>query len=93
MSTSSDENDGLENLKVPEVNCEGPPKIKKSTRLTAALDKCKVSDRDAIHIISALLEALSLNINDFVLSRSSLKRSRENLRKKGATSISPNFPT
>jgi hypothetical protein len=55
------------------------------------LDKCKVSDQDTIHIITAILEALSLNINDFVLSWSSVKRAREVLRKKGATSIKSEF--
>jgi len=94
---SSDENEELENLEEHEESYGGPSKTKRSrqnlmtSRVTAALDKCKVSDRDAIHIITALLEALSLNINDFVLSRSSVKRAREMLRKESATSIKSKF--
>lgn len=97
LSTSSDDNEELENLEEYEESHEGPSKTKRSrknlmtSRVTAALDKCKVSDRDAIHIITALLEALSLDINDFVLSRSSVKRAREMLRKESATSIKSTF--
>lgn len=52
-----------------------------TSRLTTALNKCKVNDWDAIHIISALLEALSLNIRGIVLSRSSVKSARKNVCK------------
>lgn len=97
LSTSSDENEELENLEEHEESYGEPSKTKRSRqnlmtfRVTAALDKCKVSDRDAIHIITALLEALSLNINGFVLSRPSVKRAREMLRKESATSIKSKF--
>jgi len=60
-------------------------------RLTFALDKCKISDRDAIHIITACIEAASLSIDDFVLSRSSIKRARENFRKEGNYKIKSKF--
>lgn len=49
-------------------------------RLAAALDKSRISDRDAVHIVSAAVEALSLDISEYVLNRSSVKRSRENFR-------------
>jgi hypothetical protein len=97
LSTSSDENEELENLEEHEESYEGPSETKRSrknvmtSRVTASLDKCKVCDRDAIHIITAILEALSLNINDFVLSRSSVKRAREMFRKESATSIKSKF--
>ncbi|KAL4143575.1 hypothetical protein QTP88_005893 [Uroleucon formosanum] len=74
-STSSEEEiqdvDNFENETIA-----GPSKCKRARknlmtpRLTFALDKCKISDRDAIHIITACIEAASLNIDDFVLSRS-----------------------
>lgn len=51
-------------------------------RLTAALDKCKISDRDFVHVLTAYLAATGLDLNDFVLSRSTLKRAREIFRKK-----------
>ena len=75
----------------------GPSKCKRTRknlmtpRLISALDKCKISDRDAIHIITVCIEAASLSIDDFVLSRSSIKRSRENLRKEGNYKIKSKF--
>lgn len=41
-------------------------------RLALALDKAKVSDPDAVHIIAATAEALGYNISDLILSRDSL---------------------
>lgn len=52
-----------------------------TVRLIAALDKCKVSDRDAIHLIAAILHALGLDINHYVLCRSSLMKFRTMHRK------------
>ncbi|KAL4088950.1 hypothetical protein QTP88_024028 [Uroleucon formosanum] len=95
-STSSEEEiqdvDNFENETIA-----GPSKCKRARknlmtpRLTFALDKCKISDRDAIHIITACIEAASLNIDDFVLSRSSIKRARENFRKEGNYKMKSKF--
>lgn len=41
-------------------------------RLIGALDKCKLSDRDGIHVISAVLKELNSNIHDYVMNHSSL---------------------
>lgn len=49
-------------------------------RILAALDKCKISDRSATHLIVAVAEALGRSVKELVLNRSSLKRSRENNR-------------
>jgi len=51
-------------------------------RLAAALDKSKVSDRDAMHILSAVLDALSIDPCEYVLNRTSIKKSREKWRTK-----------
>jgi hypothetical protein len=97
LSLSSDEHEELENLEEHKGSYKGPSINKRSrrnlmtSRVTAVLYKCKVSDQDAIYIITTILEALSLNINDFVLSRSSVKKAREVLRKEGATSIKSKF--
>jgi len=97
LSTSSDENEESENSEEYKEIHGGPSKTKRSrnnlmtSRVTAALDKCKASDRDAIHIITALLEALSLDINDYIFSRSSVKRTREMLRKESPKSIKSKF--
>lgn len=43
-----------------------------TTKLVSALDNCKLSDRWAIHIIMAVVEALEQNVEDFVINRTSI---------------------
>lgn len=52
-------------------------------KLAAALDKCRISDRDAVHIIIAIAEALGHDVEDLVINRSSIHKSREIYAKKG----------
>lgn len=49
-------------------------------RLIGALDKCEVSDRNAVHVISAVLRALDMNVDDFILSCSSMRNYRSKHR-------------
>lgn len=58
-----------------------------TTKLAAALDKCKVSDRNAVHIIIAAAEALGYDVDDLIINRSSIHRHREDLRKKYAMNL------
>lgn len=51
-------------------------------RLMGALDKCKVSNCNAVHLIAAIMFSLGLNVLDYVLSRSSLKTYRTQYREK-----------
>lgn len=44
------------------------------------MDKCKVSDRNAVHILIATAEEFELDLNDLIISRSSIHRIREQLR-------------
>lgn len=37
-------------------------------RLSACLDKCKISDRDAVHLLTACIEAVALDTNDFAIN-------------------------
>ncbi|KAF2890598.1 hypothetical protein ILUMI_15576 [Ignelater luminosus] len=60
-------------------------------RLTAAMDKCKVSDRDAVHLLSACVESLSLNPMDYVINRSSIRRVRQQYREDTAINIQAEF--
>ncbi|XP_050526437.1 uncharacterized protein LOC126897076 [Daktulosphaira vitifoliae] len=75
----------------------GPSKNKRgrkehlTSRLSATLDRCKISDRDAVHLLTACLNALSLDPSIYVLNRSSIKRSREHYRQKIAENISSKF--
>lgn len=46
-------------------------------RLASALDKCKVSERDAVHLTITCAEAFNLNYNNYDINRSTIKRRRE----------------
>jgi hypothetical protein len=49
-------------------------------RLAATLDRCKVSDRDAVHILVATAEALGHDAKDLVINRNSISRKRSQFR-------------
>ncbi|CAH0550908.1 unnamed protein product [Brassicogethes aeneus] len=55
-------------------------KIWITPRLCAALDKAKVSDRQAMHILMATVEALEIPADNKVLNRTSLQQLRQNNR-------------
>lgn len=48
--------------------------------LVAALDRCKISDRNAVHLIMSVAVALNFDANSLVLNRSSIRRYREQIR-------------
>lgn len=60
-------------------------------RLSAVLDKCKISDRDSVHLLTACIEAISLNPLDFVINRTSIRRSRQQFRESIASNIKLKF--
>ncbi|XP_050530378.1 uncharacterized protein LOC126899463 [Daktulosphaira vitifoliae] len=60
-------------------------------RLSAALDKCKISDRDAVHILSACLDSLSIDQNNYILNRTSIKNIRQHFRKESADKVKSDF--
>ncbi|KAF2905067.1 hypothetical protein ILUMI_01110 [Ignelater luminosus] len=60
-------------------------------RLAATMDKCKVNDRDAVHLLSACVESLSLNSMDYVTNRSSIRRVRQQYREDTAINIQAEF--
>jgi hypothetical protein len=62
-----------------------------NSRLSAALDKCKVSDRDAVHLLTAFVEGLSLNPSEYIINRTSIKNARERFRKQSAEKVKSDF--
>ncbi|XP_025405317.1 uncharacterized protein LOC112679643 [Sipha flava] len=60
-------------------------------RLSAVLDKCKISDRDAVHLLTACVEASSLNPLNYVINRTSIRLSRQRFRELNASRIKQNF--
>lgn len=55
------------------------------------MDKCRVSDRDAVHLLVAAAEAFGQDSKDFVINRSSIRRCRERLRRERAETIQQQF--
>jgi len=51
------------------------------------LDKCKISDRNAVHLFIATAEALGNNVNELIVNRSSIRQSRIKYRKQRAEKI------
>ena len=49
-------------------------------RLAAALDKCKISDRNAVHLLTAAAEAFGADPTDIILNRTSIRERRQVLR-------------
>lgn len=62
-------------------------------KLVATLDKCQISDRNAVRIISALAKACGLDLNDLIINKSSINDHRKQLRKKLANRIHELFPS
>lgn len=60
-------------------------------RLSATLDRCKISDRDAVHLLTACVEALSLDPSIYGINRKSIKKSREDYRQKISENIISKF--
>jgi hypothetical protein len=96
MEYTLDENftdeDEIINLESP-----GPSTIKPARkeiinhRLSAALDKCKASNRDAVHLLTAAAESFDVNTSEYIINRSSIKRAREKCHEQLSEAIKSNF--
>uniref|UniRef100_A0A8D9BA41 Uncharacterized protein n=1 Tax=Cacopsylla melanoneura TaxID=428564 RepID=A0A8D9BA41_9HEMI len=53
-------------------------------KLSIMLDRCKLSDRNAVMVILGTVEALGLNPTDYILSRSALRLRRRQFREEYA---------
>jgi adenylate/nucleoside-diphosphate kinase len=49
-------------------------------KLLAALDKCKLSDRDTVHIIIWTVDALGNDVFKLIINRSTIQRDRIRFR-------------
>lgn len=60
-------------------------------KLAAVLDKCKVSDRNAVHLIISIAQALNIDVNTLTINRTSIRICREKLRKVRAATVKEIF--
>lgn len=90
MVVNSKNSEICESTTIPVKNKRARKEIMTS-RLASALDKCKVSDRDAVHLLIACAELFNVNVNDYAINRSSIKRSRESFRYQISSEIKTAF--
>lgn len=62
-----------------------------SEKLAIVLDKCKISDRNAVHLLIATAEALGNNVNKLIINRSSIRSARIEFRKERAKKIRQDY--
>ncbi|KAL4092416.1 hypothetical protein QTP88_026917 [Uroleucon formosanum] len=62
-----------------------------SEKLAVVLDKCKISDRNAVHLLIATAEALGNNVNKLIINRSSIRSARIEFRKERAKKIRQDY--
>lgn len=60
-------------------------------RIVAALDAYKISDPAAMHVISAVVQALGYSLDDLVISVKSINRHRKTNRKEITAAIKTTF--
>lgn len=56
-------------------------------KVVAALDRCKVSDRDAVHLVAAIAESLHVDLDSLSLNRTSIRNYRQKVREARANNI------
>lgn len=66
-------------------------KIIFTPRMIAALDKCKVTNREAMHIISSVVIALGQPLDEIILNRNSLVKYRKEHRKQIAEEVQNSY--
>lgn len=59
--------------------------------MIGALDSTKSTDRDAVHLISAVIDALGLDLSHYTLSHTSLYEHRQALREEIAEEYRQGF--
>lgn len=91
MSTATDTEEDLQSEPQPTPSTSRGKTEFINERVAAALDKCKISDRDAIHVIIAVVEALGLDTNELIINRSSLRRMRQKYRETTAAKLKENY--
>ncbi|KAE9523786.1 hypothetical protein AGLY_015846 [Aphis glycines] len=80
----------LETTNNPNKRKRGRQNIMNSEIVTA-LDRTKVSDRNAVHILIATAQSLGCNANNIAINRSTIRRNRVFLRQKVSDDIKVSF--
>jgi len=90
-STSSSTADTFNMLQTPSQPKRSRPTNFVSPGLAAALDRTKVSDRNAAYIIAAAAESLGHSSSALAINKETIRRSRRNHRERAAKEIRATF--
>ncbi|XP_050535174.1 uncharacterized protein LOC126902191 [Daktulosphaira vitifoliae] len=60
-------------------------------KLAAAFDRCRISDRDAVHILMATAESFGLDTSALIINKTSINNFRKRFRENRMKKISSNF--
>lgn len=60
-------------------------------KLAAALDVCKVSDRKAVHLVISVVEAVGLEVQNYIINKTSIHNAREKIRAEQFKNIKERF--
>lgn len=60
-------------------------------RLAAVFDKLKISQRDAVHLLTAVLDSLGLNASDYIINRFSIHQQRSLIREETSQNVMKKF--
>lgn len=95
--SSSSESEEIDKISIEEI-IENPKLVQIrgknnfiTDKLSAALDRCKISDRDAVHILLATAQSLGVNTDALIINRTSIKCTRERFRKERMEKIRNDF--
>jgi hypothetical protein len=83
MDSTESESEHMEkSFEIDEQQETGPSKPKRARKepltsiLAATFDRCKISEKDAVHLLVAFLEAVSLDPADYIINRTSIRNAR-----------------
>lgn len=92
---SDDESETIQSIVDDEENDRSRTKKGKQNfitqRIVAALDSAKVSDRNAVHILTAVAVALGHDVKELILNRSTIRRVRQKMRREEYEKVKENF--
>ncbi|XP_029672394.1 uncharacterized protein LOC115241023 [Formica exsecta] len=71
----------------------GTVNIFNDEKVVAALDKSKVSNRNAVHLVAAIVQALGTDVTTLALNTSSIRLSRQKIRARRAEKVKSYFNT
>lgn len=55
------------------------------------MHKCKIRDRNAVHLLTAYVDAILLDTNEYIINQTSIKKLCEHFRKQTSEDVNSKF--